>query len=99
MRCRVYCISLLCAAVIISFVCDHDARAEEIKLTYEPKKGDSAVYDLQVHAKATDESGLNLVTHATSTLEVKVAGIKHDPRVPVDQENISGSIVDRGAAT
>jgi len=80
--------------VIISFVCDHDARAQEIKLTYEPKKGDSAVYDLQVHAKATDEDGLILVTHANSTLEAKVAGVKRDPAVPVDQDNISGATVD-----
>jgi len=94
MRPNVIGIGVLCVAVILSCAGGPSAYAQEIKLDYEPKKGDSAAYDLQVHAKVTDENGLTLVTHATSVVKVEVSNVKRDPDIPVDQDNITGANID-----
>ncbi len=70
------------------------ALAQRVVLDYEPKKGDLTVYDLQVHANARDEAGLTLVTHITSTVEIKVADIKRDPAIPIGQDNVVEAVIE-----
>jgi len=85
---------VMSATVIVCFVLSYDADAQQINLTYSPKKGDSVVYDVQLHANAGDEAGLALVTHATSTLAVKVSDVKRDPDRPADETFPTGAAVD-----
>ena len=64
------------------------AFAQQIKLNYEPKKGDAAVYDVIVHSEVKDAAGFSLVTDMTSTLQVNILDVKRDLNVKVGQNNI-----------
>ncbi|NQT18645.1 MAG: hypothetical protein HQ592_02990 [Planctomycetes bacterium] len=89
---------VLCTTVLgmVLFALGQAAHAQpkKINLTYEPQKGQSAVYDFQVHANARDKAGFSFVTHATSTLEIKVADVMHDPLAPVGENRVTGAVIE-----
>jgi len=70
------------------------ALGAQVTLDYDPTAGDSTAYALQVHAEAKDASGQSLVTHATSTVEVKIVDVKRDANVPVDKNNIVETVIE-----
>ena len=79
---------LVCLAAVGAFAIRTHAFGQQITLDYEPKKGNSATYDVIVHSEAADTAGFSLVTDMTSTVTLKITDVTRDKSIPVGKNNI-----------